>query len=80
MADLNQGALWSYLSPEARVLSDHPLHSIKAMTDRALRELDPLFRKMYSAIGRTGVPPDMLLRTLVLQTLYTVRSEGLLME
>lgn len=60
--------------------SDHPFRSIKAMTDRALRELDPLFARMYSRIGRPSIPPEQLLRALVLQTLYTVRSERLLME
>jgi transposase len=78
--DLKQGHMWSYLSPEARVPNDHPLRSIKAMTDRALRELDPLFARMYSRIGRPSIAPEMLLRALVLQTLYTVRSERLLME
>ncbi len=78
--DLNQAAAWSYLSPEARVPNSHPLRPIKMMTDRALRELDPLFRKMYSTIGRPSIPPEQLLRALVLQTLYSVRSERLLME
>jgi len=78
--DLGQAAMWSYLSPEARVPSDHPLRSIKAMTDRALVDLDPVFRRMYSTIGRPSIAPERLLRALVLQLLYSVRSERLLME
>ncbi len=78
--DLPQAAMWSYLSPEARVPKDHPLRPIRRMTDQALVELDPLFRKMYSSIGRPSIPPERLLRALVLQLLYSVRSERLLME
>ncbi len=73
-------AMWSYVSPEARVPKDHPLRSIRRMTDRALAELDPVFRKLYSRIGRPSIPPEQLLRALVLQLLYTIRSERLLME
>lgn len=78
--DVQQSAMWSYLSPEARVPADHPLRAIKVMTDQALSELDPLFRRMYSAIGRPSIAPEMLLRALVLQLLYSLRSERLLME
>lgn len=78
--DLKQSGMWSYLSPEARVPADHPLRAIKTMTDRALVELDPHFRRMYSRIGRPSIAPEMLLRALVLQLLYSLRSERLLME
>jgi len=78
--DPRQGAAWSYLSPEARVPKDHPLRPIRTMVERALVELDPVFRKMYSPIGRPSIPPEQLLRALVLQLLYSVRSERLLME
>ena len=78
--DPKQGAAWSYLSPEARVPADHPLRAIRTMVERALLELDPVFRKMYSPIGRPSIPPEQLLRALVLQLLYSVRSERLLME
>src|SRR5712691_9427043 len=78
--DRRQGHMWSYLSPEARVPKDHPLRPMRAMVDRALGELDPLFRKLYSKIGRPSIAPEMLLRALVLQILYSVRSERLLME
>ena len=78
--DPKQGAAWSYLSPEARVPQDHPLRAIRTMVERALVELDPVFRRMYSPIGRRSIPPEQLLRALVLQLLYSVRSERLLME
>ncbi|HAL25943.1 MAG TPA: IS5 family transposase, partial [Chloroflexi bacterium] len=72
--------MWSYRTPEQRVPPDHPLRSIRTMVDRALVELDPVFRRMYSPIGRPSIPPEQLLRALVLQLLYSVRSERLLME
>ena len=78
--DPKAGALWSYLSPEARVPQDHPLRAVRTMVERALAELDPVFRRMYSPIGRPSIPPEQLLRALVLQLLYSVRSERLLME
>ncbi len=72
--------MFSYLSPEQRVRPDHPLRTIRTMTDRVLRELSPRFRRMYSDIGRPSIPPEQLLRALLLQGLYTIRSERLLME
>jgi transposase len=78
--DRTQGHMWSYLSPETRVPKDHPLRPIRVMVDRALGDLDPLFRRLYSKIGRPSIAPEMLLRALVLQILYSIRSERLLME
>ena len=72
--------LFSYLSPEQRVRADHPLRAIRGLTDRVFAELSPRFTKMYSDIGRPSIPPEQLLRALVVQSLYTVRSERLLME
>jgi transposase len=72
--------MFSYLSPEQRVRPDHPLRAIRRMTDDVLRSLSPRFTKMYSDIGRPSIPPEQLLRALLLQGLYTVRSERLLME
>src|SRR5918999_4978435 len=72
--------MFSYLSPEQRVRADHPLRAIRAMTDRVFADLSPRFTKMYSDIGRPSIPPEQLLRALLLQSLYTVRSERLLME
>ncbi len=78
--DPKAGAMWSYLSPEARVPQDHPLRAVRTMVERALVELDPVFRRMYSPIGRPSIPPEQLLRALVLQLWFSVRSERLLME
>src|SRR3954463_1088712 len=72
--------LFSYLSPEQRVRGDHPLRAIRTMTDHVMRELSPRFERMYSDIGRPSIPPEQLLRALLLQALYTVRRERLLME
>jgi transposase len=75
-----QGFVFSYLSAEQRVRQDHPLRAIRAMVDQALKELSPEFDKMYSKVGRPSIPPEHLLRALLLQMLYSVRSERLLME
>jgi transposase len=72
--------LFSYISMEQRVPATHPLRSIRQMTDRVLATLSPQFTKMYAPIGRPSIPPEKLLRALLLQVLYTVRSERLLME
>jgi transposase len=72
--------LFSYVSPEQRVPADHPLRAIRQMTDRVLATLSRKFTRMYSAIGRPSIAPEKLLRTLLLQALYTIRSERLLME
>ena len=72
--------MFSYVSPEARVRADHPLRPIRAMTDRVFARLSPRFTKMYSDIGRPSIPPEQVLRALLIQSLYTVRSERLLME
>jgi transposase len=72
--------MFSYLSPEQRVRPDHPLRTIRRMTDEVLQSLSLRFTKMYSDIGRPSIPPEQLLRALLLQGLYTIRSERLLME
>jgi transposase len=78
--DYQQSAMYSYLSPEERVPVNHPLRSIRTMTDRVLKELSRKFNEMYAATGRPSIAPEKLLRALLLQVLYTVRSERLLME
>src|SRR5712691_467487 len=78
--DRQQGAMFSYLSPEARVPRDHPLRAIRELVDGALAELSPLFSRLYARLGRPSIPPEQLLRALLLQVLYTVRSERQLME
>ncbi len=72
--------LFSYISPEQRVPQDHPLRPIRKMVDAALDRLSPEFEKMYSRMGRPSIPPEQLLRALLLQVLFSVRSERMLME
>lgn len=72
--------MFSYLSPEARVRADHPLRAIRAMADAALAKMSPLFDAMYASTGRPSIPPEKLLRAQLIQMLYSVRSERLLME
>jgi len=78
--DLDQSRMFSYLSPEDRVPNDHPLRAIRSMTDEALRNLSNRFEGMYSRLGRPSIPPEKLLRALLLQVFYSVRSERMLME
>lgn len=78
--DHQQGGMFSYLSPEERVRPDHPLRGIRSVVDEILRELSPLFGAMYSVTGRPSIPPEKLLRALLIQMLYSIRSERLLME
>src|SRR5476651_1256428 len=78
--DDQQSAMYSYLSPEQRVPADHPLRPIRQMSDEVLRQLGRRFSQMYAASGRPSIAPEKLLRALLLQVLYTVRSERLLME
>jgi len=78
--DAQQSAMFSYLSAEERVPADHPLRAVRVLTDRILAQLSTLFSAMYSTIGRPSIPPEKLLRALLLQVLYTVRSERMLME
>jgi transposase len=72
--------MFSYLSPEQRVRQDHPLRAIRRLTDDVFAALSTRFTAMYSEIGRPSIPPEQLLRALLIQSLYTVRSERLLME
>ena len=78
--DIQEVALYSYGSPEQRVPADHPLRPIRAMVNAVLRTLSPEFNKIYSIYGRPSIPPERLLRCLLLQVLYTVRSERMMME
>jgi transposase len=78
--DQQQGHVFSYISPEQRVRKDHRLRPIRTMVDKVLKELSPEFNKMYSKVGRPSIPPEQLLRALLLQMLYSVRSERLLIE
>jgi len=78
--DEQQLGAFSYVSPEQRVPQDHPLRPLRAMADVALRELQPRFSKLYATTGRPSIAPEKLLRALLLQVLYSVRSERMLME
>jgi transposase len=78
--DRQQAAMFSYLSPEARVPSDHPLRAIRSLVDEVLAELSSRFETLYARVGRPSIPPEKLLRAQLLQVLYTVRSERQLME
>jgi transposase len=78
--DLQQGHVFSYLSPEQRVRQDHPLRPIRTLVDQILKQLSRQFDKMYAKVGRPSIPPEQLLRALLLQMLYSVRSERLLVE
>lgn len=79
-SDERQAILFSYRSMEDRIPSDHPLRAMRRMVDPLLAELSPRFQEMYSALGRPSIPPEQLLRALLLQVLYTIRSERQLME
>ena len=78
--DHQQSQMFSYLSPETRVRKDHPLRVIRTMVDEVLGTLSPQFDRMYASEGRPSIAPEKLLRAQLLQMLYSVRSERLLME
>jgi transposase len=78
--DHQQSDIFSYLSPEQRVRQDHPLRAIRAMADAALENMTDRFDNLYSKTGRPSIPPEKLLRAQLIQMLYSVRSERLLME
>ena len=78
--DTQQSAMFSYLSPEQRVPADHPLRPIRTMVDVVLKGLSRSFGRMYVDWGRPSIAPEKLLRALLLQVLYTIRSERMLME
>ena len=78
-ADEQQGAVFRYTSPEDRIAADHPLCAIRAMVDPALKEVWAHF-EVYARRGRPSIPPERLLRALLPQILYSIRSERELME
>jgi transposase len=78
--DDQQNHVFSYLSPEQRVRPDHPLRAIRGMVDEVLAQLSRRFDAMYASVGRPSIAPEKLLRAQLLQLLYSVRSERLLME
>jgi transposase len=78
--DLQQHELFSYGSLEERVPANHPLRPIRMMVDEALKALNGRFDEIYGEDGRKSIPPERLFRALLLQMLYTIRSERMLME
>ena len=78
--DREQGSMFSYRSLEDRIARDHPLRPMRAMVDRALEEMSPRFEALYAKTGRPSIAPERLLRALLLQILFSVRSERQLME
>jgi transposase len=78
--DRQQGTMWSRISPEQRVPEDHPLRPIREMVNVVLKDMSPSFGRIYAREGRPSIPPERLLRALLLQLLYSIRSERQLME
>jgi transposase len=72
--------MFSYITPAQRVPQDHPLRGIRKIVDAALDRMSPRFQRLYSRTGRPSIPPERLLRALILQVLYTLRSERQLIE
>jgi transposase len=79
-SDERSGSLFSYVDLERRVPKDHPLRPIRAIVNEALSELSGDFAALYAPLGRPSIPPEKLLRALLLQAFYTIRSERQLME
>ena len=79
-SDGRSGALFSYVDLEARVPWGHPLRAIRAIVNEALGGLSPTFARLYAPLGRPSIPPEKLLRALLLQAFYSIRSERQLME
>src|SRR6266513_6413811 len=79
-SDKRSRELFSYVDLEQRVGQDHPLRAIRSLTDAALEALSADFAALYSGLGRPSIPPEMLLRAMLLQAFYSIRSERQLME
>lgn len=78
--DLQQAGMFSYVSPESRVPADHPLRGIRKIADAVFKKMSRRFNQIYAPMGRPSIAPEKLLRALLLQVLYSVRSERMLME
>src|SRR4051812_33935612 len=78
--DHQSGSLFSYVDLEKRIRPDHPLRTIRRLVDDALASLDRAFTDLYAALGRPSIPPERLLRAMLLQAFYSIRSERQLME
>jgi transposase len=78
--DVRRDGLFSYVRPESRLPTNHPLRLIRGVADEALKGLDPQFAALYAEVGRPSIPPEQLLRALLLQAFYSIPAERLLME
>src|SRR5580658_7404867 len=78
--DQKQASMYSYVTLEQRIASDHPARQIRAMVDRALARMEAELDQLYSTTGRPSIAPERLLRALLLMVLYSIRSERQLME
>src|SRR5690242_21218227 len=78
--DRQQADMYSYISAEEKVRANHPLRAIRAMADEALKNMSRRFDSMYAKTGRPSIAPEKLLRAQLIQMLYSIRSERLLME
>ena len=76
----DQGGLFSYIDPESRIPAEHPLRQVRALVRDVLKDLSRSFSRLYSPEGRPSIPPEQLVSALLLQVLYGIRSERLLME
>ena len=78
--DIRQDQLFSYVSTDARIPANHPLRKLRTVVNAILSSMDDQFAPLYAQTGRPSIPPEQLFRALLLQVLYTVRSERQLME
>ena len=78
--DIRQDPLFSYVVTEARIPANHPLRKLRVVVNAILASMSAQFAALYSDVGRPSIPPEQLLRALLLQILYTVRSERQLVE
>ena len=78
--DRQNGHLFCYVGPERLIPADHPLRGIRILVNQALERMEPSFASIYAKDGRPSIPPERLLRALLLQALFSVRSERQLME
>ena len=78
--DRQNGHLFCYVRPERLIPADHPLRGIRILVNQALERMEPSFASIYAKDGRPSIPPERLLRALLLQALFSVRSERQLME
>ncbi|MCX8146669.1 MAG: transposase, partial [Azovibrio sp.] len=77
---IHQGAMFSYVSLEDRIPKNHPLRQLRLLVDAVLASMDKEFEAAYAQTGRPSVPPERLLKAMLLQILFTIRSERLLVE